>query len=117
MSSFVHGNSMSSGLEVTTRSAGPKAVCQYQAEALPAEASDSRRMPPAPPANVWDRPWVNFMKAQRHFLNLAALEAQAEADFSPMHVMQRDETIASIARVRVNALSQNWLDPCTPVGP
>jgi hypothetical protein len=32
-------------------------------------------------------------------MNLASLESEAEAELSPMHVMQRDETLASIAWV------------------
>jgi hypothetical protein len=54
----------------------------------------------AAPPPPWDQAWANFVKAQRHLLNLVVVESQAEAEISPMHVVQRDETIASIARVR-----------------
>lgn len=83
--------------------AGPKAVCQHHAlaeltqeQAQKEKVSCSGNTPPP-----WERQWANFVKAQRHLLNLAMLESQSDAELSPMHIVQRDETIASIARVRM----------------
>jgi hypothetical protein len=76
-------------------------VCQ-QIASQDDQATDLVSTPPAPP---WERQWANYIKAQRHLLNLAMLEAQAEAEISPMHVVQRDETLATIARVRPTQLS------------
>lgn len=77
--------------------AGPKVVCQHQMAAQAQDTEEGKLQLPTP--NVWDRPWANFVKAMRHVMNLASLESQAEAELSPMHVMQRDETLASIAWV------------------
>lgn len=44
--------------------------------------------------------WHNFTIALRHVVRLQTLEAQADVGVSPMHVVQKDETVASIARVR-----------------
>ena len=54
----------------------------------------------AQPPPPWHKQWLNFVKAQRHLLNLAMIESLAEAEIPPMHIVQRDETLASIARVR-----------------
>lgn len=43
--------------------------------------------------------WHNFTIAMRHVARLQALDAQADLGVSPMHVAQKDETLASIARV------------------
>lgn len=45
--------------------------------------------------------WHNFTIAMRHVARLQALDAQADVGVSPMHVAQKDETLASIARVRL----------------
>jgi hypothetical protein len=76
--------------------AGPKAVCHHMNAIEDLSPEEVATAPPPP----WDQAWTNFVKAQRHLLNLVVLESQAEAEISPMHVVQRDETIASIARVR-----------------
>lgn len=42
--------------------------------------------------------WHNFTIALRHVVRLQTLEAQSDVGVSPMHIAQRDETLASIAR-------------------
>lgn len=58
--------------------------------------------------------WHNFAIAMRHVARLQALEAQADVGVSPMHVAQKDETLASIARVRpVWMASHRWRMACS----
>jgi hypothetical protein len=51
--------------------------------------------------------WHNFTIAMRHVVRLQALDAQADVGVSPMHVAQKDETLASIARVRTAYLTRS----------
>lgn len=43
--------------------------------------------------------WLNFKVASRHVVRVSNFEAQAEAELNPMHVVQNEETLSSIARV------------------
>lgn len=81
---------------------GPKAVLQHEdAEAAAAvAASQGGGAGAAPREAPWDLAWANFARARRHLRRIAELEAAAEAGLNPMHVVQREETIASIASVR-----------------
>ena len=89
-------------------------MCQHHAlaeltqeQAQKEKVSCSANTPPP-----WERQWANFVKAQRYLLNLAMLESQSDAELSPMHIVQRDETIASIARVRVTIPMQVRVTGC-----
>lgn len=44
--------------------------------------------------------WLNFKVASRHLVRISNFEAQTEAELNPMHVVQTDETLSSIARAR-----------------
>lgn len=44
--------------------------------------------------------WLNFKVARRHLVRVSNFEAQTEAELNPMHVVQNDETLSSIARAR-----------------
>lgn len=78
--------------------AGPKAVHNACVPHHPVTVRSSQ-CTTAPAVPPWCQPWANFVKAQRHLLNLAMIESLVDADISPMHIVQRDETLASIARV------------------
>lgn len=43
---------------------------------------------------------LNFKVAMRHVVRVKNFHAQTEADLRPMHVVQNDETLSSIARAR-----------------
>ena len=88
---------------------GPKLVCEYWANQEAESSGASQSAPTAVNAQApppWEREWANFVKAQKHLLSLSILESQADAELSPMHVVQRDETIASIARVRASSCAE-----------
>jgi hypothetical protein len=80
-------------------SAGPKAVRSEEEEEWPQTALIAEQLSDKGPHARLALLWHNFKIARRHIGRLQTLEAQADADVNPMHVVQKDETLASIAKV------------------
>lgn len=58
--------------------------------------------------------WLNFKVASRHLVRVSNFEAQTEAELNPMHVVQNDETLSSIARARfLRSISRTRADSVT----
>jgi hypothetical protein len=79
--------------------AGPKAVCQEEEECIPAPLTAEQVVERRPSA-LLELLWRNFKKARRHLSRVATLDPEEEAEVRPMHIVQKDETLSSIARVR-----------------
>lgn len=78
---------------------GPKAVRAEEEEEWPQMPLMAEQLSDKGPHARLALLWHNFKIARRHIGRLQALEAQADAEVNPMHVVQKDETLASIAKV------------------
>lgn len=78
--------------------AGPKVMSQDEEDDLMLTMPSDQLCDKSPQARL-QLLWLNFKAASRHLVRILNFEAQTEAELNPMHVVQSDETLSSIARV------------------
>lgn len=92
--------------------AGPKMISQDEEDdLLPAAMSPDQLCDKSPNAQL-QLLWLNFKVASRHLVRISNFEAQTEAELNPMHVVQNDETLSSIARACFFLLHTECLNMC-----
>eukprot|EP00892_Ulva_mutabilis_P008384 jgi/Ulvmu1/5918/UM026_0040.1 len=95
--------------------AGPKVMNQDEQDDLMLAMSSEQLCDKSPQARL-HLLWLNFKVASRHLVRVTNFEAQTEAELNPMHVVQNDETLSSIARAcQVTGQELRKMNPDLPV--